>query len=207
MSPSRAPTHLRLREQRVRDGRSQTEIAQAIGVSQTAVSLFEKGRRGVLSRARVAAIAKVLGVELDKAELATASRRPSALLWACTNPWCPSVLPYCIEGSLRLVPRMIRARADALSCPWCGGQLCYRCECGALLVEGAFCTDSECGLPLVTPPELDLDGEALREWAEEERRERLDMRGDATPVGIVPGRAPSAATPNGESDKEDDTPP
>ena len=202
MTAPRGPLNLRLRETRERKGLTQKDIAQAIGASQSAVSLFEKGRPGVLSLPKIAAIAKALGIELDGAALATALRRRPTLLWVCVNPECPSNLPYCIDGTLRLVPTMVRARADALRCPWCGDALRDRCECGTLLVEGAFCTDSECGLPLVTPPELDLEGEALEQWTMDERQRRQDLRRDAVPVDLVPGRARSATTPNGESDKE-----
>ena len=155
-------------------------MADSIGASQPAVSAFESGKTNALSQDLIDAMADALGVERAQVALKPRRRRVPARprLFHCTNPHCLSNLPTTeIDGALRFIPSMLRARAYALACPYCRRPMAHRCpHCKAPVAEGVFCTNPECKEPRVDPPDdVDELGD-VREWAQVEAARRLRLR-------------------------------
>lgn len=162
--------------QRVRESRrglkwSQTELADRVSVSQSAISLFEQGRADVLSSDRVAAICRELGIEAPVAD-AMPSRPRTLSLKYCPDPNCGSNVAYPL-GSARTGywPRMVRADAHVRTfCGACGEVLLDRCpECRAACSESAFCL--ECGAPRISGPNLRLEEILHRQESADRLRE------------------------------------
>jgi transcriptional regulator with XRE-family HTH domain len=195
MDPPRPGVHERFRRAREELNQSQRETSSIIGVSQAALSQFERGRHDVISASKLALLATALGIEFDPCELRRPSRPQPTLLWACVNPECIANLPVFQDGTIRLVPAMARAAADALACGYCGKPRINACpHCGALLAGGAYCVNPDCGQPLLADIELGIGGDRARQWAEAERQRRQDiLRATAprdVPLGWLRGPAP-----------------
>lgn len=165
-----------VRQVRREKGLTQSELARRAGCRQSAISMFERGRRDALSDDRVEAVARVLGVALspDGGRVA----RPERLtLKYCPEDDCPSNVPVVVGDRLVMLPRLVEAEeSEKTRCGCCGELLesaCPNVTCGAeIRGEGGFCR--VCGSVLVTvvhPP-----GEPLRTWAERRRRRIREIR-------------------------------
>lgn len=172
------PLHVVLRTRRKELGLSQTRLAADVGVSQPAVSKFEAGRPGALSREHIEAVARRLGVDLAELE----ARRPARLaaaerLFFCPNAYCPSNVPHVVGGELRFFPRTVRSSAERVRCAFCGDVMSGWCpHCGAEVVTpGAYCTAPECGRPLVEAAGVAEEDGDLAGWAAARRAETAEL--------------------------------
>jgi transcriptional regulator with XRE-family HTH domain len=172
MDAVRRNTGERLREARRSQGLRQSEVAEAIGCTQSAVSMFESGRPDVLARDKVEALAKRLGVSLSGDEVDVALPPAPAGRRYCPHADCPSNVPLVVAGALRLTPALPRRLLSvATRCPACGEVLEVACpnpKCRAPVGVGPVC--AACGQSYVQPPEL--TGAAAEEWA---RRRRIEI--------------------------------
>jgi len=181
---SPVPVHVRLRDARRAKGWTQVQLADAIGATQPAISMFEAGAAEALAQEKVNAIADALGIERDLVVVERARRgrpRRSPRLWYCPNPGCLTNLPCVIDGLLRYVPWPVRATAERLRCAYCGEPLLDRCpHCHAPVVEGVFCPETDCGQPRIVVTDTG-DIEDIETWAEAERARRIEVRRMAEP--------------------------
>ncbi|MEI6211316.1 MAG: helix-turn-helix transcriptional regulator [bacterium] len=163
-----------LREARRVRGLTQAQLAQRVGCQQSAVSMMEAGRTTALARETLVQIAAELGVALAHvgATPATADTAASCGRAFCTDPECPSNIPFVVGGVLVFWPRP-QPVAGGRHCAHCGEVLAGICsKCGAAASAGACCR--ECGTPFVPPPAtVCADSEA---WAVERRRQIAEWR-------------------------------
>lgn len=147
------PVHERLRLARLGKGWKQIDAARAISCSQSSVSRFESGRYDALSNERIAELAEKLGVDLAEGELeapATGTAQSPTATGRCVSPWCPTCIPYLVQGRMCLLPVVQAGAGEAgrKHCVMCREPLQRGCAaCGADVSRGAFC--GECGKALV----------------------------------------------------------
>jgi transcriptional regulator with XRE-family HTH domain len=160
--------HVRCREKRRALGISQQELADKVGVRQSAVSTFE--RRGnearVLSAENVRLLADVLGLVVGEGDVVVRQAGVRLALFFCPDSECPSTLAYRVGERTAYRPRFVRAEAgERLFCPDCGEVCEVRCPgCRAPVSErlrGAFCP--ECGSPFLSGEDLGEEEIAGRE--------------------------------------------
>lgn len=143
----------RLRRLRRHLGWTQQELARRLGVSQAAVSQFERGQERALSREKSDLAFELLGSAPGE-DGPSAGGEGGLVAKFCEHPDCPS--NRLVEGprGIAVRPAIRWAAADRLTyCPECGEILMDRCpneECGSPVREGAFCMD--CGSAFVAPP-------------------------------------------------------
>jgi len=163
-----------LREARRAKGLTQADLAQRVGCQQSAVSMMEAGRATALAHETLTRIAAELGVALESAAStpAAAIAAPSFGRVFCTDPECPSNVPFVVSGALVFWPRP-QPVSGGRHCACCGEVLSNVCgKCGAPAMAGACCKD--CGAPFVPPPAaVRADTEA---WAETRRRQIAEWR-------------------------------
>ncbi|MBP5319480.1 MAG: helix-turn-helix transcriptional regulator [Kiritimatiellae bacterium] len=142
---------------------TQSALAEAVGCKQSAISMFEAGQIEKLSRETVKKIAALLEVPWPKGETPAVRTEPPAPRGYCPNAFCPSNLPYTVNGDLLFWPRRQPDTAGA-RCAFCGELLETRCPtCDAPFGEGACCT--RCGTARIAnplPPESDPEAWALQ---------------------------------------------
>jgi len=131
-------------------GLTQSQLAEKVGCTQAALSMFESGKPTKLSEEFVKKAAAVLEIDLAKnpapAVVSITAAFSEGVLGFCPDPECPSNFPYLVGG--RLVYRSHLAAGK--HCAHCGELLEKRCPaCGAPLNEGACC--AACGSGYVTP--------------------------------------------------------
>jgi len=170
--------YLVLRTRRKELGLTQARLAADVGVSQPAISKFEAGRPGALSREHVEAIARRLG--LDLGEIERSSRGGEVAIerfFYCPNAYCPSNVPFVVGGELCFFPRSVRSAAAVVRCAWCGDVMSGQCgHCGAdVVVSGAFCAAPGCGRPLVAAVGVVEDGCEPAQWARQRRAEIAEL--------------------------------
>ena len=164
---------LQLRAARREKGLTQAQLAQRVGCQQSAISMMESGRMTALARETLVRIAAELGVVLEKsAKTPASSATPSSGHAHCTDPECPSNIPFVVSGTLVFWPRA-QPVAGGRHCATCGEVLASVCgKCGAPAGTGACCRD--CGTAFVPPPAaVRVDVEA---WAEARRRQIAEWR-------------------------------
>lgn len=149
---------------------TQSELARRIGATQSAISMFEGGRRDALAEDRIVAAAKAVGLDPD----AFSKAEPALVLKYCPAARCPSNIPYVVDGVLLFHPVPVKAPAgEPTYCRDCGEVLesgCPQSGCGAPATDGAVC--GRCGTPRITSPlAAGVDPEA---WA---ARRRAEIRG------------------------------
>lgn len=133
-------------------GMTQSELARKAGCQQSAISMFESGRRDCLSSEKIEAVARILGVDLAKFPTGT-ERGAGALgvLKFCPDALCPSNIPYVVGRRLCHSPTLVLAPAGASTrCRYCGELLEHACpgpDCGKPVSPGAFC--ESCGTPYI----------------------------------------------------------
>jgi Predicted transcriptional regulators len=162
-----------LRKARVAAGITQAALAAQAGCKQSAVSMFEAGKRDALSRDSIVKIAAILRVELpaedggaggENAAAAPAPGRPECAprLPFCPNFDCPTNFAYTSGASVFLFPTGLAGSGK--HCLFCGEPLSCKCPCcGAPISRpGACCPD--CGAALVEFP--DGFSTAVAEWAQ-----------------------------------------
>ncbi|MEI6809160.1 MAG: helix-turn-helix transcriptional regulator [bacterium] len=160
-----------VRDARCAKSMTQSQLAEAVGCKQSAVSMFESGRIDVLSQKTLTAIAEQLG--LDVKSLSGMDVRPltarSLVLKCCTIDSCPSNIPFTVQGRVRYAPAMVEASAaEQTRCAMCGDVMedhCPNTDCQAELVEGAFC--QRCGTAYV--PAACEERDNAEQWAETAR--------------------------------------
>ncbi len=149
----------KLRQARLERSIKQTELAQQLGVSQAAVSQFERGNTSALSFAKIKDAARVLGLDLLREREEAADAR--ALMF-CEHADCLANVAYS-RGSKTIVrPRMTLAAAGVAShCCECGELLLDHCpneDCAQPVAEGSFCP--ACGTAYVRPAAAGGNGQA-----------------------------------------------
>ena len=174
MSTPMAPLHLRLKEARRARGLSQHALAEAVGCKQPAVSMMERGQPDALSREKIVAIADVLAVRLEDADVAPAREAGVPVLKFCPVPDCPSNVPFTVAAQLLFLPQPVRAPVAMVSrCVFCGEILAAACaHCGAPIRAGACC--AACGHTYVA-----VNGEGapdVESWSIRQRERVLQIR-------------------------------
>ena len=140
----------RLRRARIAAGITQAAVAAKAGCKQSAVSMYEAGKRDALSRESIVKIAAFLKVELPQ-DAQTAASAAVAHLPYCPNFDCPSNRAYQVGATVFLLPT--GAAGGGKHCLLCGEALCGHCHaCGAAVRRGGACC-AECGEALVVFPE------------------------------------------------------
>ena len=183
----------RFRAAREAKSLTQAQLHQALGgaISQTSLSLFERGAAHVLSRENILKLARTLELDIEPDTLDQVTGRRGPATWVmkyCLSALCPSNYPYLApDGTVALLPRMVRARAGgATYCRHCGKPLNAMCpneSCSAPVSGGAFC--EVCGERLAPIDSLgDVDAAA---WVERRREEVERIRAWAEPAKARPG--------------------
>ncbi|MBI4880657.1 MAG: helix-turn-helix domain-containing protein [Planctomycetes bacterium] len=124
----------KLRQARLERSIKQVELARQLGVSQAAVSQFERGNTSALSFAKIKDAARVLGLDLLREREAAVESR--ALMY-CERADCLANVAYTRGGKTIVRPRMTLAAA---------GMASYCCECGELLLD--HCPNEDCAQPV-----------------------------------------------------------
>ncbi len=121
-------------ELRRKMGLSQKSLAEKIGCSPSAISMFEGGNASALSSEKLNKMCEVLG--LEQGALVTQSNT-----WYCPNALCPTHHPYRVGNRIHFMPEAVRASQSSKHCGWCGEVLISKCEtCQAPFEPGkAFC--------------------------------------------------------------------
>ena len=175
MDPLSTEICQQLRDARRAKGLTQAELAQRVGCQQSAVSMMEAGRTTALARETLMRIAAELGVVVESASTALLASvtLPMAGAAHCTDPECPSNVPFVVSGALVFWPRPQPALSGGRHCAYCGEVLASACsKCGAPAGTGACCR--ACGSAFVPPPAtVRTDVEA---WAETRRRQIAEWR-------------------------------
>jgi len=172
------PIHEVIREARRAKGLTQSELAREAKCTQSAISMYEGGRKDALARETVEAIAKLLGLppESIPEKSGVALPRVSLVLKYCPIDACPSNVPYAVAGRLIFRPVMVSAPSEERTrCRDCGELLESRCpnaECGAAVGEGSFC--ARCGTALVTASFTPVESAAA--WADKQRARIREIR-------------------------------
>lgn len=139
-----------VREARRRKGLTQAQVAEAIDCKQSAVSMFENGRRDALSRDKLVSLGKLLDVDPSRA--AQESDAPTGNLRYCPDVNCPSNVPFMVGGRVAIRPSMTPVSGSAPSyCRYCGEVMaasCSNAECKESPEPGAFC--AACGTAYIS---------------------------------------------------------
>lgn len=123
-----------IRLARTNAGLKQADLARQLGVSQAAVSQFERGNTTALSFARIRQAAEIVSVELEE-DRREAGREQ--VLKFCEQSDCLANHSY--QGPRRSIVRPLMVEASAAEATFCG-------ECGDLLLD--HCPNDECGRPI-----------------------------------------------------------
>lgn len=178
---------------------TQSELAEKVGCSQPAISMFESGQRDALAREKISEIAAALGVDIKSFPRDTEDAAPSNLvLKYCPIGGCPTQEPYRVMDRLCFRPLPVRAPAsERTHCAECGELLEQRCpnpKCHAPVAAGGFCR--ACGMPYVTGGQagVDTSEEELQERAGRARALRAERETESGEAGRLPesGTARSA---------------
>jgi len=149
----------RFRQKRRELGITQNIAAQRVRTSQSQVSAFENGNDKALSRTKVEALAKLLGVDLEELLSRQIQDRPA--LKCCTNPECPGNMPFARASVIVFQPRFVKTNES--HCRLCGEPLVAECaNCHAAIQPGLHC--GLCGAEFVEP-KTDFTGESSEAWA------------------------------------------
>lgn len=175
MSPEPNIDPQTIRNARRTQGFTQSELATAVGASQSAISMFEAGHPSALSEEKIRQAAEILGVDLAQPVTPSAS---SPREWTyCPEHACPSVIPFCVGSMVRFAVTPVKSRVgEKTRCRWCGELLersCPNPDCGAAVKAGAFC--EHCGTPYVG---VELpDGIAAAAYVARRWQETMRLRG------------------------------
>ena len=133
-----------IRQARLAQNLSQSELAAKIGCTQGAISRLEAGDFRAASADTLRQLFAVLGIEWP-----TEPEEVAGML-VCPTAGCPQNIPYLLNGriSFRPVPVMLGITTTRY-CPACGTGLINQCpHCQTPLTSGAtFCPD--CGKPII----------------------------------------------------------
>ncbi|NOY81030.1 MAG: helix-turn-helix domain-containing protein [Kiritimatiellaeota bacterium] len=168
-----------LRKLRIEAGLTQSELARQAGCSQSAVSMFEAGRRDALSREKLASIAERLGLDPSRLEIPGPEPAAGSVAGFCPVDECPSNVPFVVRGRLCFNPTIRRVRAEGRAfCPFCGELLETRCsnpECNAPAHRGSSVCP-ECGTAYVHSIRMrEAPAEAQERWAANQRALRREL--------------------------------
>ena len=152
-----------IRGARIAAGMTQSALADKTGCVQSAVSMFEAGKRDALSLESVVKIAKLLKIDLPQ-ELDDSPKTPPHKTGAaafCPNFNCPSNRAYMVGSSLFLFPT--GTAGGGKHCLLCGETLSAHCPaCGAeIRCAGACCP--ACGAARVAFPHAEF-ADSAAEW-------------------------------------------
>ncbi|MDP6524957.1 MAG: helix-turn-helix transcriptional regulator [Kiritimatiellia bacterium] len=145
--------HEFFRRTRREKGITQAELARLAGCTQSAVSMFEAGRRDAVNDATIQTIASVLDIDL-KGPDATGAEAAAAAFVAkyCPIDDCPSNFPYLVRNRVLLMPGIVNSAVqEKTRCRLCGELLestCSNGDCMAPVTRGACC--HLCGTPYVS---------------------------------------------------------
>ena len=180
--------HIALREARRTREMTQVALAKALGIRQSAISMFESGRHDALSQEKIVAMAALLEVDLTSLRLGKRGPSGPTVLKYCPIDGCPSNIPYVVRGDIVFMPTLSRATAgQSTICRFCSEIMldaCPNTDCGADLNGGAFC--EACRQPYVTLTSSPVGQPA--EWADEERGRILELRGMFELISEAPAK-------------------
>ncbi len=156
---------------------TQAELAEYLGTSQSAVSLFEAGQAHTLSAEKITRGGEWLGIDVATGQVVATASRVERCAKYCVRDVCPSNVPYAVGRELVFWPALTEGLAGrAERCRLCQAELragCPNPSCGAPVVrQAAFCPT--CGspyVPVVSP--FAADAEA---WADRQRARIRDLR-------------------------------
>lgn len=192
---TRLPTlHEALQSARRKADLTQSELADKVGCSQSAISMFEGGHRDALAREKVAEIASALGVDIKSFPREAEDAVPSnAVLKYCPIGGCPTQEPYRVMDRICFRPLLVRAPAsERTHCAECGELMEQRCpnaKCHAPVAAGGFCR--ACGTPYVTGEQAGVGAseDGLQERAGRARALRVEREMESGEAGGLPESA------------------
>ena len=135
---------LKIRQARLMQNRSQSEVAQKSGCSQGAISRVEMGDFRAVSEAVLQDICRLLGVSWEQGKAAEVKTL------ICTVAGCLQNPPFDLNGKICFLPLPV---SSGEFCPGCGGKLvaeCPHCQ-AAVRSKAAFC--GSCAKVLITVPQ------------------------------------------------------
>ena len=166
------PFYAVVREARRAANVRQSELASKVGCTQSALSMFEGGKAGVIARDTVSKIAGALGLELPAGfdggegtsgngvagagvsgavDLFPGSSRIVRPVVFCPDFKCLSNLPYTVGGEVLFMP--LGTAGSGVRCAICGEILESACPaCGKKVAKAGGCC-GESGTPLVQWPD------------------------------------------------------
>jgi len=184
-APLGVPLHRLMREKRRAAGLSQQQLCAQVGITQSALSAFEREGESAhaLSREHVVRLADILGIPLDSDVSSEGVLRSHFALHFCPDPECPATIAYSVSRDTTAYrPPLLRARTDrALHCGYCG-EVCEKTcsNCGALVSAqtGGVCCPA-CGRAYVEGAYVDA--------AEQDRRQRFrdELRATAAVIDLA----------------------
>ena len=179
------------RRTRREKGITQADLARQVGCTQSAISMFESGRRDAVNDDTLQVMATVLGIDIKSTQAAGTVSTEALVAKFCPIDDCPSNFPYLVRRSVLLMPSITNAPANKdTRCRLCGELLestCPNVDCMAPVTGGACC--NVCGTPYVSfIGELNNSPEAfvLRRQAEI-RNLRESLQNQSTHGFSIPG--------------------
>ena len=164
-----------VREARRRKGLTQAQVAEAIDCKQSAVSMFENGRRDALSREKLTSLGKLLDVDTNST--AQEAHGTVGNLRFCPDIDCPSNIPFMVGGRVAIRPSMVPVTGNAPSyCRYCGEVLspsCPNTQCSTPPSPGAFC--AACGTAYIAPLAVQTPADAWVRARQESSRKLLEL--------------------------------
>ena len=180
------PFYLLVREARRGASLRQGELAAKVGCTQSALSMFESGKPGVIAKDTLARLAETLGIAVP-AGLGDGDGAVSGIgssggfigsdvvnpVFFCPDFKCLSNYPYLIGGQIFFIP--LGLAGCGVRCALCGELLECTCpQCGVkVAARGGCCT--RCGAALVQWP--DGFAENVAGWVAAQRSAIADIRG------------------------------
>lgn len=147
-------------------GLTQSAVAEAIGATQSAVSMFESGRPDALADDKILSMASLLGLDVESTTRAAGAVTAvgTRIHKYCPAHDCPSHVAYVSAGRACLMVIPVTALpGESTRCALCGEVLESHCpnpECTAPVGPGAFCV--RCGTAYVSaPPDADRDPDSF----------------------------------------------
>ena len=113
----------------------QLDLAEEVGCTQSAISMFEAGKHDALSAKNLQAVALMLGLDIESLPSREELKPSPEILKYCPIDECPSNIPYVVHGRVLAKPSLTSAPSARKS----------RCRDGGELLE-AMCT--ECQAPV-----------------------------------------------------------
>jgi transcriptional regulator with XRE-family HTH domain len=141
----------------VRDARralnmTQRSLAGEMGVSQPAISAFERGRQDALSTDNVERLVRFLELDLASTDTQTKTSETDSPLAYCPNCDCPAAILFVIDQRVQVKPLFYQISEHSKPCcRYCQEPLERNLNCDHELVNGVFCGDCRVALVADVP--------------------------------------------------------